>query len=99
MTLIGTDTIRRQRRPSFNKRKAMKALLSSGDTERAKDRLRALETRNIEMKRARDEWEAMPAWQRFCLDALGYDALSWSARKELRDLARRAKEASKMVRA
>lgn len=98
----GPSTAVRARRKEANrrvtKRAAMKVLLSTGDSGPSSSRLRELATRDMEMKRARALWIAIPAWQRFCLDLLGYDALSWSARKELRDLAMRAKEASRMVR-
>lgn len=95
MTAIGHDTIRRRKH-----RKPLSKLLNArGDTELSYRRWGALQERAEEMRRAKKEWGALPAWKRFCLDAIGYDPLSWSARKELRDLARRAKEASKMVKA
>lgn len=103
MTDYGPHPSVRERRKAANrrvtKRAAMKVLLSTGDAGPSSARLTELATRDQEMKHARQVWASLPAWQRFCLDLLGFDALSWSARKELRDLSRRAKEASRMVRA
>lgn len=67
MTPIGADAV-----PAFRgkRRKRNRYLASIGATYSTAEKFRALQTRYVEMQRAQEAWNAMPAWKRWVLENL-----------------------------
>ena len=68
---VGHDTIATYRGRKPRKPKPNPFLRAYGDTERARERLEALQIRHIEMTRAQAEWESLPRWKQYFLLVIG----------------------------